>query len=71
MDPRKFQEWAASPLTQEAFKGLRGQRTALALRWAQGECLCPAVQTKAKVLGELSDLRFEDWFPDKVVEEVP
>ena len=64
MDPRQFQEWADSPVTQQAFKGLRDQQRALALRWAQGECLSPAAQTKAKVLGELANLSFEDWFHD-------
>ena len=64
MGPRQFQEWASSPVTQAAFKGLRDQQSALGLRWMQGECLSPAVQTKAKVLGEISDLKFEDWFPD-------
>ena len=71
MDPRKFQEWASSPVTQAAFKGLRDQQSALGLRWMAGECLCPAVQTKAKVLGELSDLKFEDWFPDSDPGAVP
>ena len=71
MDPRQFKEWAASPVTQAAFKGLRDQQSNLALRWAAGECLSPAVQTKAQILGELASLSFEDWFPDSDPGAVP
>lgn len=64
MDQRRFEEWAASPQTKAALRGLLRQREALSRRWAEGECLSPAAQTKAKVLGELANLNFEDWFPD-------
>lgn len=65
MDKRQFEEWASSPATKAAFKGLSDQRRDLMDRWAAGECLSPASQTKAKLLGELASLKFEDWFPDK------
>lgn len=64
MDEKRFQEWASSPATQAAFKGLRDQQSKLGLRWMAGECLSPEVQTKAKVLGMVSSLQFEDWFPE-------
>jgi len=64
MDQRQFEEWAASPATKAAFRGLKDQQNNLARRWAEGECLSPAAQTKAKILGELANLSFEDWFPD-------
>lgn len=65
MDRRQFEEWASSPLTKAAFQSLRDQRRDLMDRWAEGECLSPAAQTKAKLLGELSSLKFEDWFPEE------
>lgn len=63
----QFLEWAHSPLTQRALEGLKAQRRAMALRWADGNQMDPSSQVKAQTWGRLSDLSDEDaaydaWF---------
>lgn len=66
MDKTLFLEWANSPLTKKALKGLKDQRQALALQWAEGVELLPKLQWTAHLLGRLSDddqdSLYEAWF---------
>lgn len=67
MTKAEFLEWAHSPLTRKALKGLKDQRSSLSSLWAAGSQLDPSAQIKAQIWGRLSDLSDEDaayeaWF---------
>ena len=67
MTKEQFLEWANSPLTKKALKGLRDQKDSLASQWAEGVELLPKWQWTAHLLGRLSDTKdqdslYEAWF---------
>jgi len=65
MTEAEFREWRANPLTVKAMAGLKARQSALAAQWAAGASLAPETQTMAKILGEIPDLDWSDWFPEQ------
>jgi len=59
-DRNSFKEWAGHPLTALYRQFLRDQREALKEQWASGLEMDLRSQTKALLMGELSDLEWGD-----------
>jgi hypothetical protein len=56
-----FLEWKAHPLTKVFCQFLRDNQTELARKWAAGVEMSPQHQAKALLLGEMSDLDWQDY----------
>lgn len=57
---KAFQEWRQARVNRAFFQFLKDQRAALAEQWASGVEMAPVQQCKALLMGELSDLEWED-----------
>jgi hypothetical protein len=57
---KTFLEWKNNPLNRVFLAFLKEQQSSLAQQWMAGASLSPESQTKAKLMGELSDLSWSD-----------
>ena len=55
-----FQEWKGHPLTALFRRYLKDFQEDLGRQWASGQAMAPEAQQTAKILGEISDLNFDD-----------
>jgi len=60
LEREEFQRWRDHPLTAEFLKLLDQRRNNLMEAWAAGQPLAPEQQAQAVLLGQLTQVSFED-----------